>query len=783
MFRVCSGRRNLHEPLLVMFVHPCEIFGCFREPLDVARNITEKALQRHGVAIRASTNTFLNAFSVFAKMHFWCSYFLRSRLNTKAKTKPKKTEAKKAETNPETKAKKTTARAGRKLSRPRLQIRLNRSRCTSAIMSDAPCALLVDPPAAARVRGENDHAALSADGVGSSLLTLSFSICRGVHKSTLAEGVRRVLADAQASSDVSMVKNLFVLAFQSRWCRGGKAEKRAFYQMIVLLYERFPDVVLQLVHLFPKYGYWKDLLSLLLECAEPETPLHAKVWSLFAEQLGRDLLELEAALREGRSAHVSLCAKYAPSEGGTHSKALKADKKIAELLFHGSKSAAEYRRMLSRLRKELEITESHMCAKRWTEIDFAKVPSLCIDRHKYAFLGEKRTSVDFLYPEDPVRKACRENFMEMLASGGNLKGRQLFPHELVAQVCAVHLCCLRMSVLTDDVMHTQVLETKVLSSGIRAVLNTQWAALREGVLEQLEARKKELALAAAPIDLADALDADGIDAESQQLAVLSISEDVVVDAAVSSRVAKPVGLSCVVPMVDVSGSMMGTPMTVAIALGIMVSEITHESFRHKIVTFHENPTWCVIDSEASFVEKVLFIKEAPWGMSTDFYAAAELICNEVREQKLGADQIPDLLVLSDMQFNEARKNHRSWDLVKDNIGRMFKNLGLELFGEPLEPPQLIFWNLRANTVGFPAASDDEGVVMLSGYSASLMKFVLSGEMTEETIVGVDAAGNAVKEKKKSNPEAMLYKTLHDSGLDEVRAVLDAMPAEIFLRAS
>jgi len=32
-----------------MFVHPCEIFGCFREPLDVTRNTTEKALQRHGV--------------------------------------------------------------------------------------------------------------------------------------------------------------------------------------------------------------------------------------------------------------------------------------------------------------------------------------------------------------------------------------------------------------------------------------------------------------------------------------------------------------------------------------------------------------------------------------------------------------------------------------------------------------------------------------------------------------------------------------------------------------
>jgi hypothetical protein len=63
-----------------------------------------------------------------------------------------------------------------------------------------------------------------------------------------------------------------------------------------------------------------------------------------------------------------------------------------------------------------------------------------------------------------------------------------------------------------------------------------------------------------------------------------------------------------------------------------------------------------------------------------------------------------------------------------------------------------------------------------------MKFVLSGEMTEEMIVGVDSTGNAVKERKKSTPQEALYKSLYDSGLDDVRAVLDAMPTETFLVA-
>ena len=78
--------------------------------------------------------------------------------------------------------------------------------------------------------------------------------------------IDRVLEDVRASLDVKMFKNLFVMAFQTRWCRGGKAERLLFYKFIVHLYERFPDVVLDLMHFIPRYGYWKDLLSLLFEC-------------------------------------------------------------------------------------------------------------------------------------------------------------------------------------------------------------------------------------------------------------------------------------------------------------------------------------------------------------------------------------------------------------------------------------------------------------------------------------------------------------------------------------
>jgi hypothetical protein len=61
-----------------------------------------------------------------------------------------------------------------------------------------------------------------------------------------------------------------------------------------------------------------------------------------------------------------------------------------------------------------------------------------------------------------------------------------------------------------------------------------------------------------------------------------------------------------------------------------------------------------------------------------------------------------------------------------------------------------------------------------------MKYVLSGEMTEELVADVVSTRNAVKERKQITPRVALRKILDDSGLDDVRVALNAMPAASFL---
>ena len=42
-------------------------------------------------------------------------------------------------------------------------------------------------------------------------------------------------------------------------------------------------------------------------------------------------------------------------------------------------------------------------------------------------------------------------------------------------------------------------------------------------------------------------------------------------------------------------------------------------------------------------------------------------------------------------------------------------------------PQIVYWNVRANTKDFGAKANEEGVALLAGFSLSLLKAVINGE--------------------------------------------------------
>lgn len=195
------------------------------------------------------------------------------------------------------------------------------------------------------------------------------------------------------------------------------------------------------------------------------------------------------------------------------------------------------------------------------------------------------------------------------------------------------------------------------------------------------------------------------------------------------------------------------------------------------MTFSADPTWVVFKDGTSLTEKTKVTAHAPWGMNTNFGKAMRLILKAAVAAKLKPDEIPDLIVFSDMQFDSARSGSGNWETRYEQLVLEYKEAGLKACGLPWSPPHIIFWNLRGNTGGYPAQSDTEGVTMLSGFSPSLLKLLLAGETELEAkeviteIMNEDGDVVVVKEKVKKTPYDTLRLALDDDEYAKVREVL------------
>ena len=164
--------------------------------------------------------------------------------------------------------------------------------------------------------------------------------------------------------------------------------------------------------------------------------------------------------------------------------------------------------------------------------------------------------------------------------------------------------------------------------------------------------------------------------------------------------------------------MSGTPMEVAIAMGILVSELTHDAFKHRVLTFESDPHWVDLSGCKNIRDKVSTVQRAPWGGSTNFATACERLLAVAEHAKLTPDAIPDLIVFSDMQFNTA--GGYGWETQFERLQRRFAEVGRRVCGEPYGAPRIVFWNLRSSVV-FPVSNDTPNTQMISGFSPALLK--------------------------------------------------------------
>ncbi|KAJ0979495.1 hypothetical protein J5N97_014969 [Dioscorea zingiberensis] len=177
-------------------------------------------------------------------------------------------------------------------------------------------------------------------------------------------------------------------------------------------------------------------------------------------------------------------------------------------------------------------------------------------------------------------------------------------------------------------------------------------------------------------------------------------------------------LSNCIAVCDVSGSMAGTPMEVCVALGMLISELSEDPWKGRVITFSADPELHVISGK-TLREKSEFMRTMDWGMNTDFQKVFDQILQVAVQGNLPAEKmIKRVFVFSDMEFDQASAN--TWETDYEVICRKFQASG---YGEAV--PEIVFWNLR-DSRSVPVASGQKGVALVSGFSKNLMKLFLEG---------------------------------------------------------
>lgn len=183
----------------------------------------------------------------------------------------------------------------------------------------------------------------------------------------------------------------------------GIGERRAFRICFKWLVDNHFENVMSLVELIPEYGRYDDWMCLL------DTKANDIVVDQIRRQLEKDICNMD------QRKEVSLLAKWLPSCNASSDITKQYAKQVCKML--GLKES-EYRKTLSALRSYLQVVEVKMSAKKWSEINYSKLPSRANLMYGNAFLRN-----------DEER---RRNFLSKLSRGEvTINAGTLLPSDIV----------------------------------------------------------------------------------------------------------------------------------------------------------------------------------------------------------------------------------------------------------------------------------------------------------------------------------------------------------------
>ena len=519
-------------------------------------------------------------------------------------------------------------------------------------------------------------------GVGDDRVSLFTMLNRGLEADYIQGHVHTI----HARNDTEWMRDLWVMAFQTRDIRGGKGERKLFYQFIEALYQVNPAETEKMLSLVPEYGCWRDLWEIWQRIPALEPAILELVRKTFVDDL--NFMRLGSSTPNAR---MSLLGKWLPREKSKTFPGLA--KKIAQCLYRSelspNKQMMFYRSMCSELNRRLKTVEVNMCSKSWSNIEPEAVPGRCLKIHDKAFLNEptkKQPSGDELrFPDDEDRMECRAHFQEFVeglkagtkkAHGANV----VLPHELVVK--------------TEDY---------TISADQHAIIQAQWDGIREETV-----KGGGLGKSVAMCDFSGSMHGTPMEV-SKALGVLI------------SEITHPAFRDHILTFDAV-------PQWHSF-VGKKTLKTKLESLRgcgQGLNTDFYKACQCII---ARMVQNKVPVGEEP----EDLIVITDMGFDAASTPRSSSS------TLSAWETQLVRIRRHFLEAGEKLWGQ----------GKGWKPPRIVIWNVRAEYKDFHAKADEDGVVQLSGWAPSMLKALQTGVKVQTPYEGMrcildDARYDAVR---------------------------------------
>ena len=180
-------------------------------------------------------------------------------------------------------------------------------------------------------------------------------------------------------------------------------------------------------------------------------------------------------------------------------------------------------------------------------------------------------------------------------------------------------------------------------------------------------------------------------------------------------------------VVDTSASMRGTPLNVAISLGLYCAERAGGPFAGHYVSFSSRPQ--LIKTEGvDFCDKIARIYDTNLCQNTNIEATFDMLLNTAIANRCSQNDLPqNLIVISDMEFDAGTgywsrgRNGRNYtQALMESIRQKWAAHGYVM-------PKLLYWNVDARQNNIPEDIGCGLVSYVSGFSPSIFQTIMSGK--------------------------------------------------------